>query len=97
MFRSFLTVFTIFFILLKINLIEYIDFPPTPSLIHECVYVRVFAALFGIVTYGTHINGYTYNDSGEMLMWIAKREKAKSTYPGMYDNLVRINACLFLH
>ncbi|KAK7102106.1 hypothetical protein V1264_020378 [Littorina saxatilis] len=48
---------------------------------------RAAAPLFGIVTYGTHINGYTYNDSGELLMWIAVREKTKATYPGMYDNL----------
>ncbi|KAL8612521.1 hypothetical protein ACOMHN_053775 [Nucella lapillus] len=48
---------------------------------------RNAAPLFGVVTYGTHINGYTYNDSGEMLMWLGKREAKKSTYPGMYDNL----------
>ena len=54
-----------------------------------CVRVCVLLALLGVVTYGTHINGYSYNDSGEMLMWIAKRAKGKGTYPGMYDNLVR--------
>ncbi|XP_076448357.1 uncharacterized protein LOC143285055 [Babylonia areolata] len=48
---------------------------------------RAASPLLGIVTYGTHINGYTYNDSGEMLMWLGKRNPEKTTYPGMYDNL----------
>jgi hypothetical protein len=48
----------------------------------------LFSALFGFVTYGTHINGFTYNDSGEMMMWIAKRSSEKAIYPGMFDNIV---------
>ena len=41
--------------------------------------------IFGLKTYGCHINGYIKKD-GNYLMWIARRAKTKQTYPGMLDN-----------
>ena len=46
---------------------------------------RASVALFGLKTYGCHINGYIKKD-GNYFMWIAKRSKTKQTYPGMLDN-----------
>ncbi|XP_048742310.2 uncharacterized protein LOC125655831 [Ostrea edulis] len=42
---------------------------------------------FGVVTYGCHINGYTYKN-GEMMMWVAKRSSTKQTYPNLLDQFV---------
>lgn len=48
---------------------------------------RAASGYFGFVTYGTHINGYTYGENGDMLMWISRRSKTKSKYPDMLDNI----------
>lgn len=48
---------------------------------------RGAAPLFGLVTYGTHINGFTYDETGQLMMWIGKRTMQKSTYPGLLDNM----------
>ncbi|KAJ8301990.1 hypothetical protein KUTeg_020977 [Tegillarca granosa] len=48
---------------------------------------RAASGYFGFVTYGTHINGYTFGENGDMLMWISRRSKTKSTYPDMLDNI----------
>ena len=42
---------------------------------------------FGVITYGCHINGYTYKN-GEMMMWVAKRSPTKQTYPNLLDQFV---------
>ncbi|KAK9462411.1 NUDIX hydrolase domain-like protein [Lipomyces oligophaga] len=50
---------------------------------------RSACSLFGFVTYGVHIIGYipaTGNKS--MRIWVPRRSKTKSTYPGMLDNTV---------
>ncbi|KAL4228799.1 hypothetical protein ACF0H5_011839 [Mactra antiquata] len=47
---------------------------------------RSGCALFGVIQYGVHINGYTYKN-GEMMMWIGRRSKTKQTYPNMLDNM----------
>ncbi|KAK7499465.1 hypothetical protein BaRGS_00009117 [Batillaria attramentaria] len=48
---------------------------------------RSASPLFGLVTYGCHINGYTHDESGQLLMWIGKRSPHKAVYPGLYDNM----------
>lgn len=48
---------------------------------------RAGAGLFGIISYGVHINGYTKNSKGEYSMWIGRRSKTKQTFPDMLDNM----------
>lgn len=48
---------------------------------------RAATPLFGISTFGVHVNGYVYKE-GEIYMWVAKRSKTKQTYPGLWDNTV---------
>lgn len=48
---------------------------------------RAASSRFGIIAYGSHINGYVKND-GKYYMWIARRAKNKPTYPNMLDNFV---------
>ncbi|KAK6175120.1 hypothetical protein SNE40_013645 [Patella caerulea] len=48
---------------------------------------RAAADLLGIIHYGVHVNGYFYNDSGELMMWIGRRSPNKPTYPNMLDNM----------
>ena len=50
---------------------------------------RACVALFGLKSYGCHINGYV-KKNGEYFMWIARRSKTKQTFPGMLDNFVNI-------
>lgn len=58
-------------------------FSDTPVLEVE----RAGAGLFGLIQYGVHVNGYTKDQNGEVLMWIARRSKTKQTFPDMYDNM----------
>ncbi|KAJ5246320.1 hypothetical protein N7468_001303 [Penicillium chermesinum] len=48
---------------------------------------RSASPLFGIVTYGSHMTGYTEDAEG-MKIWVPRRSKNKQTYPGMLDNTV---------
>ncbi|XP_041350535.1 uncharacterized protein YJR142W-like isoform X2 [Gigantopelta aegis] len=48
---------------------------------------RAATCLFGTIQYGVHLNAYTYNESGEMMMWIGRRSETKQTYPGFLDNM----------
>uniref|UniRef100_A0A0L8GAF1 Nudix hydrolase domain-containing protein n=1 Tax=Octopus bimaculoides TaxID=37653 RepID=A0A0L8GAF1_OCTBM len=43
--------------------------------------------IFGIHSYGTHLNGYTYSADGKLMMWIGRRSATKPTWPGKLDNL----------
>nr|XP_056705869.1 uncharacterized protein LOC130477814 [Euleptes europaea] len=47
---------------------------------------RAATPLLGVKRYGTHLNGYTWQN-GEMLMWLGRRALNKPTYPGLLDNL----------
>lgn len=47
---------------------------------------RAGVSLFGAISYGVHINGYTYKDN-QLMMWIARRSPTKQTYPNMLDNM----------
>lgn len=50
---------------------------------------RAAASIFGIISYGCHVNGYI-KTNGEYKLWIAKRSLTKPTYPGHLDNLVNL-------
>eukprot|EP00834_Sanchytrium_tribonematis_P004391 NODE_213_length_12556_cov_0.937063.p6 type:complete len:289 gc:universal NODE_213_length_12556_cov_0.937063:12183-11317(-) len=47
---------------------------------------RSGSGLFGLRTYGVHINGYMVED-GCIKMWVAKRSKNKQTWPGFMDQV----------
>ncbi|KAL1303332.1 hypothetical protein AAFC00_006732 [Neodothiora populina] len=49
---------------------------------------RVAAPLFGIVTYGVQLLAYHEDDSAGFGLWVARRAKAKRTFPGMLDSTV---------
>lgn len=48
---------------------------------------RSAAALFGLRTFGQHLNGYSY-EGDQMLMWIGRRSQDRMLYPGYLDQLV---------
>lgn len=43
---------------------------------------------FGLLNSGVHCNGYTINENGEKVMWLAKRSPNKSEYPNKLDQFV---------
>lgn len=48
-------------------------------------------AIFGMVLYGIHINGYVApedSEKGVMELWIARRSLSKQTWPGKLDNTI---------
>lgn len=50
---------------------------------------RAACGLFGLATYGAHLNAYIPATSEEPLkMWCPRRAMTKATYPGMLDNSV---------
>ncbi|GER37168.1 nudix hydrolase homolog 24 [Striga asiatica] len=51
---------------------------------------RAAAPYFGIKAYGVHMNGYVEGVNKDMKkhLWIGKRSRSKSTYPGRLDHLV---------
>lgn len=49
---------------------------------------RAATPLFGISTFGCHLNAFTRDPEGNILMWVARRSKSKQTYPGLLDNCV---------
>ncbi|GAN03397.1 nudix hydrolase 20, chloroplastic-like [Mucor ambiguus] len=49
---------------------------------------RAATPLFGISTFGVHLNAYTKNEDGQILMWVARRSLTKQTWPGLLDNCV---------
>ena len=60
---------------------------------------RAATSVLGILEYGVHINGIianvkkegnpnTHNDDGDWLMWMGRRSKTKSNYPGYVDHVV---------
>lgn len=57
----------------------------------EIVFVieRSATPLFGISTFGVHLNAYVMGEDGQIYMWIARRAKTKQTWPGLLDNCVR--------
>lgn len=49
---------------------------------------RSATVLFGVGTYGVHINGYVNHSSLGLCLWFQKRSLTKPTWPGMMDNFV---------
>ena len=46
---------------------------------------RAAVPYFGMKAYGVHINGYVKDPvTNEILLWVAKRSKTKSTFPGIF-------------
>jgi hypothetical protein len=58
------------------------DFSAEPLLKME----RAGAPLFGVTSYGVHVNGFV-RDSQGLSMWIGRRSPTKPNYPNMLDNL----------
>lgn len=50
---------------------------------------RAATPVFGISSFGCHLNAYMKESDGTVKMWIARRSKAKQTWPGYLDNCVR--------
>lgn len=48
---------------------------------------RAATPLFGVRAYGVHVNGYVRHGD-EPMLWIARRSRAKPSYPGELDNFV---------
>lgn len=48
---------------------------------------RCASPLFGVVTYGAHLNAYTYKE-GQLKIWTPRRARTKQTYGGLLDNAV---------
>lgn len=57
---------------------------------------RAATPLFGISTFGCHLNAFTRDSEGNILMWVARRSKSKQTYPGLLDNCVNSEDNYFL-
>ena len=49
---------------------------------------RAACALFGVVTYGVHMNIYVDDPQHGCRVWVPKRAKTKQTWPGYFDNSV---------
>jgi len=49
---------------------------------------RASAGLYGIMSYGVHINGYVEGADGTLRMWVARRSASKPTWPGCLDQVV---------
>jgi isopentenyldiphosphate isomerase len=62
--------------------VETFDSPPV-ILMERAAY-----PLFGMKGYGVHVNGFVRFDSGEIKLWVAKRSRQKSTWPGLFDHIV---------
>ena len=63
-----------------------------PSPKHENLFPRlpfgwIAASLFGITSYGVHLNGIA-GDPENKLLWLARRAKDRPQYPGAMDHLV---------
>ena len=49
---------------------------------------RAMVTIFGILTFGVHINGYFFDDNNRLRMWIPRRSAKKPTWPLKLDNVV---------
>lgn len=57
---------------------------------------RAATPLFGISTFGVHLNAYIKTEDGQILMWVARRSKTKQTWPGSLDNCVSLTLKHFI-
>jgi isopentenyldiphosphate isomerase len=49
---------------------------------------RAAASLLGVMEYGVHINGLVKSNDNKEKMWMARRAKTKSKFPGFLDHIV---------
>ncbi|XBW37023.1 hypothetical protein QEN19_002603 [Hanseniaspora menglaensis] len=49
---------------------------------------RAMTTIFGIVTFGIHINGFFFDKNSNLRMWIPRRSATKATWPLKLDNVV---------
>lgn len=49
---------------------------------------RSVCALFGVVTYGVHMNIYEESEEKRLQIWVPTRARTKQTWPGLLDNSV---------
>lgn len=49
---------------------------------------RALVALFGLPSFGLHVNGLVAGQDGELMMWVARRARDRAVAPGQLDNLV---------
>ncbi|KAL6928878.1 hypothetical protein ACO0SA_002208 [Hanseniaspora valbyensis] len=49
---------------------------------------RAMVTIFGILTFGIHVNGFFYDSESKLRMWIPRRSKTKATWPLKLDNVV---------
>jgi 8-oxo-dGTP pyrophosphatase MutT (NUDIX family) len=49
---------------------------------------RAAASLLGVLEYGVHVNGLIKEENGDTKMWMARRSKTKSKFPGLWDHIV---------
>lgn len=50
---------------------------------------RSMSGVLGIITYGVHCNGYTFDPvSHEIKFWIPRRSRDKPTWPSLLDNVI---------
>ncbi|PWN38998.1 hypothetical protein IE81DRAFT_326976 [Ceraceosorus guamensis] len=50
---------------------------------------RSACALFGVATFGVHMTAYVQDEEdGQVQIWVPRRSKTKSTWPGFLDNSV---------
>lgn len=50
---------------------------------------RAACALFGVGTFGIHVNGFVEDDiDGTYRVWVPRRAKTKQTFPSMLDQIV---------
>ena len=49
---------------------------------------RAVAARLGVRAFGVHVNGFVELPDGTKKLWVARRSKAKPTWPGMLDHIV---------
>lgn len=64
-------------------------YPLTPDLKRPALMAMERAAVphFGVRAYGVHLTGYVRRADG-LHLWVPRRARGKSTYPGMLDNTV---------
>ncbi len=64
-------------------------YPVTPGQREQALFEldRTAASLFGLRTFGQHLNGVV-RDGDQWFMWVAERAEDKPTFPGMLDQLV---------
>lgn len=49
---------------------------------------RAAAPLLGVLEYGVHINGIVKGEGDDIKMWMARRSRTKSKFPGFVDHIV---------